>query len=262
MKDGFETTANTSSTRGAADYRMAVNAVIDILEQADKVVPKDGKLAAIVRAAKTVAPYARQVLEIAPAIAPAAEQAVAVIREKAPDAVNDAADKVVSVAKGAGGAVAERGKAMSNAVHDAFESRAQAKARVEARRALLDGAGNKLEVKDFEKTWEMQRNLSQGDDSDNVFACCGCYAIASYPTTVKKGNYHKFQGIYVGKSRDIFQSIHDDVIGKGSVDVYADVKYKQHVYVFMYPCVEDKLEELEASLIAALDADESYNAKR
>lgn len=39
----------------------------------------------------------------------------------------------------------------------------------------------------------------------------------------------------------------------------ADVKYKQHMYILVYPCAPDKLDELEASLITALDADQSYN---
>ena len=44
--------------------------------------------------------------------------------------------------------------------------------------------------------------------------------------------------------------------------MYADVKYKQHVYVLLYPCEPEKLDVLEASLITALDADTSYNAPR
>ena len=58
------------------------------------------------------------------------------------------------------------------------------------------------------------------------------------------------------------EAIHDDLIGLGNVDVYADVKYKQHVYILLYPCPMDKIDELETSLIAALDADASYNKPR
>lgn len=56
--------------------------------------------------------------------------------------------------------------------------------------------------------------------------------------------------------------IHDDFVGRGNPDVYADIKYKRHVYVLLYPCEKDRLDELEASLITALDADESYNRVR
>ena len=58
------------------------------------------------------------------------------------------------------------------------------------------------------------------------------------------------------------KAIHGDLTGLGNVDVYADVKYKQHVYILLYPCPMDKIDELEASLIAALDADVSYNKPR
>ena len=43
------------------------------------------------------------------------------------------------------------------------------------------------------------------------------------------------------------------------MDVYADVKYKQCVYILVYPCLSEKIDELEASLVTALDADRSYN---
>lgn len=57
-------------------------------------------------------------------------------------------------------------------------------------------------------------------------------------------------------------SIHAAFIGLGNSDVYADVKRKQHVYVPLYLCVKDKLDEFEASLVTVLDADEAYNQEK
>lgn len=54
----------------------------------------------------------------------------------------------------------------------------------------------------------------------------------------------------------------DELKGLGNVDVYADAKYGQNLYVLPYPCPEDKDEALEESLIIALDANVSYNAVR
>lgn len=55
------------------------------------------------------------------------------------------------------------------------------------------------------------------------------------------------------------KSAFDDFTGRGNADVYADVKYKQHVYVLLCPCAKERLDQLEESLITALDADRSYN---
>lgn len=252
--------SNYSTAREANDYRDAAQAVIDIVEAVANMANK-GKFAAVFEKATKFTPLARQMVNMIPNVAPVANRVAAVVRDKAPDAVNEAGDSVVRAAKGAGDMVVQRGKAVGDAVRGAIDERAQQKARTEARRALLDGAGNKLSVEDFMKTWRMQSGLSV-QDGEGIFAYYGCYAIVTYPSAVKKGNYHKFKGIYVGKSDDMFKSIHDDIIGKGNVDVYADVKYGQHVYVFLYPCAADKLESLEASLITALDADSSYNAEK
>ena len=89
----------------------------------------------------------------------------------------------------------------------------------------------------------------------------GCYVVAVYARAVKKGDFSSFRDLYVGKSDDVGASIYGDLTGEGNADVYADVKYKQHVYILVYPCAPDKLDELQASLIAALDADRSYNGR-
>ncbi len=118
-----------------------------------------------------------------------------------------------------------------------------------------------MPVSQFLENWETQRRLDQRT-GDGYLAYSGCYALATYATSVKKDDYGSFRDIYIGKSCNMGASIHDDIVGRGNVDVYADVKYKQHVYVLLYPCSEDKLDDLEHSLIVALDADTSYNALR
>lgn len=79
---------------------------------------------------------------------------------------------------------------------------------------------------------------------------------------VHRDDYSKYRELYVGKSENMGASIHADFSGLDNADVHADVKYKQHVYVLLYPCEKDKLDELETSLITALDADESYSRGR
>ena len=130
-----------------------------------------------------------------------------------------------------------------------------------ARKALLDGAGNKLIVDQFLQNWDLQVS-PVGMLGDGYMAFGGCYAIVTYSSAVKRGDFSNFKDIYIGKSENMGEAIHNDLIGLGNVDVYADVKYKQRVYILLYSCVLNRLDELEASLIAALDADLSYNKPR
>lgn len=85
-------------------------------------------------------------------------------------------------------------------------------------------------------------------------------AATLLPRMRARYDYSEYRDIYVGKSLSMGRSVYDDVSGKGDVDVYADVKYKQDVYVLLFPCREDKLDQLKGSLVVALDADASYNA--
>lgn len=57
-----------------------------------------------------------------------------------------------------------------------------------ARKALLDGTGNKLTVDQFRQNWGL-RVPPAGMLGDGYMAFCGCYAIATYSSAVKKGDF-------------------------------------------------------------------------
>lgn len=265
MADELDMQANdvqdVTSRRTAEDYVNAVNAVIDIAEIAVSFIPGGGAAAKVATKAIRYAPAARKLVSKIPDVAPIAGQVAGKLQQKAPDAVGEQAEKLAGAAKGVAAAVGERGHAASDAIKKSFDARAQEKARREARRALLDGAGIRMSVQQFMENRATQAKLSDRAGNDYL-AYCGCYAIATYAGSVKKDDYGSFRDIYIGKSQNMGQSIFADVIGAGNVDVYADVKYKQHVYVLLYPCEPEKLDVLEASLITALDADASYNAPK
>lgn len=195
-------------------------------------------------------------------VAPAAKKVVGVAAEKAPDAVAAGFGKVAAAAKGAAEAAGGAAVGARNAVQGAIDAKAQEKARKLARRTLLDGAGIRMSSASFMENWDAQSKLQEGGTGEGYLNYCGCYAIITCDGAVHKDDYSKYREIYVGKSTNMGASIHDDFVGKGNADVYADVKYKQHVYVLLYPCSEDKLDQLEESLITALDADASYNRER
>lgn len=255
-----EETAEPKEKRSAEDYINAANAVIDIATLALPLIP-GGKVAVAAAAAVKFAPAAKQILQKLPDMAPVAQKAAGAIQEKAPEAVNAGAGAVFGAVKGAvdtvGGAVGGIGHVAGDKIKGTFDARAQEKARREARRTLLDGAGIRMSVSQFMENWNNQAKLQQADS--DYLAYSGCYAIATYGGAVRNDDFGSFKEIYIGKSENMGKSIHADIVGLGNVDVYADVKYKQHVYVLLYPAEAEKLDTLEQSLITALDADSSYN---
>ena len=66
--------------------------------------------------------------------------------------------------------------------------------------------------------------------------------------------------IYVGMSARAGEGILECCSRQGCADVYADIKYKQNVQIFIFSCGEDELEGLQEELIQELGANESYNA--
>lgn len=246
--------------KSAVDIAAAANAAIEIATIAVDFIP-GGKAVKLVAGVKKYAPAAKMVVKKLPDVAPFAKQAADALQDKAPDALAVGTDKVRGAMKSAADAAAEKGRAVGDSVKESVEAREREKARKAARRALLDGAGNQMPVEQFVQNWEIQ-NGAAVQSGAGYMAFSGCYVIATYAHAVKKGDFSKFRDLYVGKSESVGASIHDDLTGKGNVDVYADAKYKQHMYILIYPCASDKLDELEVSLITALDADQSYNRER
>ena len=236
----------------------AANAVIDLAEIAVSFIPGGSAVAQVATKAVKYAPIARKAVGKIPDVAPVAKRAAGVLQERVPDAVGAGAGKVAGVVKGAASAVGAKGREVGGSIKGAAEARAQKRARAEARRALLDGAGVRLSSEQFLENWATQQTLKEATDQ-GYLAYPGCYAVATYDSAVKKGDVGSIRDIFIGQATNLGASIYGDLTGKGNVDVYADVKYKQHVYVLLYPCAPDKLDALESSLITALDADESYN---
>lgn len=244
--------------RTAEDYINAANAVIDIAEIAVSFIPGGGAVAKVATKALRYAPVAKTVLSKAPDVLPVAKQAAGALQEKAPAAVSEGAGKVADAVRGVAASVGEKGNKIGDAIRSKADARAEERARKEARRALLDGAGIRMSVEQFLDNRDTHQKVA-GGESGGYLAYSGCYAVAVYSSSVKKDDYSDFRDIFIGKSKNMGASIFSDIVGKGNVDVYADVKYRQPAYVLLYPCSEDKMDQLERSLITALDADESYN---
>lgn len=253
--------AQERQNRSADDYINAANAVIDIAEIAVSFIPGGSTAATIATKAVKYAPVARKVLSKAPDVMPAAKQAAEALHEKAPEAMSTGVEKALGTVKGAASVVGEKGSKVSSSIRSKVDAHAEEKARKEARRTILDGAGIRMPSEQFLDNWKSREKIP-GQTSEGYLSYSGCYVIATYSSPVRKDDYSAFRELYVGKSDNIGASIYSDLTGGGNVDIYADVKYKQHVYVLLYPCAPEKAGQLESSLIIALDADESYNCIR
>lgn len=247
--------------RSAEKYVDAVNAVIGLANMAVPLLVPGGKAAAVAGAVAKAAPIAQVAAAQPPKVAPV----VAPIAKKAADA---GARRVGVAAKGAASRVGGALGGPRDAVKSAADAQAQERARKLARKTPLDGAGIRMSAEKFMENWAMQASLggAAGAASAGVtggyLAYSGCYVIITCDGAVRKDDYSRYRELYVGKAENMGASIRADFVGLGNPDVYADVKYKQHVYVLLYPCEQENLDALEASLVTALDADASYNHAR
>ena len=155
--------SETPLKRSAEDYVNAANAVIDIAEIAVSFIPGGSAAATVATKALKYAPKARLIINHLPDVAPVAGQVASKIQEKAPDALGGHAVKLFGAAKDAAAAVGEKGQAAGDAIKKSFDVRAQEKARREARRALLDGAGIRMSVSQFLENWDTQEKLDQAN---------------------------------------------------------------------------------------------------
>lgn len=249
------------SDRTAADYAEAVDNIIGLVDMVVDALPARHPAVKTAKRVVTGAkPLARKIAKLAPVVMPAVGFVAEAAEKNVPDAARRGAQAVADKANDAGKAIGGAVGSVADRIKAVSDKKAQEKARQAARKALLDGAGIRIPAQEFMKNWKTQQSISA--EGPGYLDYCGCYVIASYPQPVKKDDFTHFRGIYVGRDMHVGKNIHADLVGCGNVDVYADMKYDQHLYILLYPGTPEKLDELESSLITALDADESYNKLR
>ncbi|MBQ6523431.1 MAG: hypothetical protein IJI12_02085 [Atopobiaceae bacterium] len=87
----------------------------------------------------------------------------------------------------------------------------------------------------------------------------GCFAIARYGKVELGKDPAAFTGIYIGKDSCVGEGIARTIAPTGNADVYADIKYKQNVMVYVFTWPADKLDEKYDALVQLFAAGESYN---
>ena len=128
----------------------------------------------------------------------------------------------------------------------------------DSKQKILEGANLKLPIT------KLVKQLSSDNPADRVASmgildASGCFAIARYGKIEIGKDLAGYSGIYVGKAECVGDGIAKAISPNGNADVYADIKYKQNVYVYVFSCVPDKLDEKFEALVQLLEAGESYN---
>ncbi len=237
------------------DYSQAVDAVFSAVEIAADKIP-NSKVRAAVKAANVAKPIVKRA---APAVVAAAKPAFDKARQAAPGVAHKAgrvagkAGHAVASAAGAakGNAVRAASSAkgrVAGAVKGAADKRKEKLSQAEARRRLLEYAPVKVTAADLARASESDLDvISQG-----FLHYPGCYVAVTYGAAGKGKDLAKYREAYVFYAEDMGAAMVADIEGRGSCDVYADVKYDQDVAFFLYPCNAEDADGLMGSLVEVL----------
>lgn len=135
--------------------------------------------------------------------------------------------------------------------------RAALKAVHDAKRTVLENANIRVPLT------KLVEQLNSEDEAIRVanmgiLDAPGCFAIATYGKLDRVGDPTDYRGVFVGRATCVGDGIAATIVPSGNADVYADIKYRQNVWVYVFSCVEEKLAEKHEALASLLEANESY----
>lgn len=236
---------------------MAIQEVLKLL----KAVTKGNKnaQAAIDTAALIVTVAAKLMKEAQPILDNIDTEAVAEKLKIASRAAAESADKAKAAAGEAGGEVRLK---LAGTKDKVLESLASAKGEKElkkaireARQSVLENAMARITVADLKKAQEKSEEAGIGPISDMP----GCFVIATYRKMDFDKDLTDYTGIFVGRALNAAEGVEAAISRVGNPDVYADVKFKQNVRVYVYNCLPEQLDGRYESLLQTFAGDESYN---
>lgn len=105
---------------------------------------------------------------------------------------------------------------------------------------------------------------SRGSDEDmtgllDVTMQPGCYAIMRFDDKDDFEDLCSYRDVYVGAGKNMAESVHAQLSGRGNLYVHADVVYGQPLQVLFFPCEAYQIYDYRESLIEDLGAEDSYN---
>ncbi len=175
--------------------------------------------------------------------------------------VEQYAPKVVEQVQEKANAAAENGKnaklAFLNGRQEKKDAKEQVKATEEVRKRTVASSLPPITAKDFFKNFE--GNVADGSELESGYmGFVGCYAIVTMKSSREK-DLSAYKDVFVGCGKSVGLAVYSQLRGLGNIDVYADFKFKQPMWVLSYPCDEDELGPRFADLLQSLQAVDSYN---
>jgi len=125
----------------------------------------------------------------------------------------------------------------------------------EARQSVLENATTRITITDLKKAKEKSEETGIGPIGDMP----GCFVIATYRKMDFDKDLTDYTGIFVGRALNAKEGVEAAISKAGNPDVYADVKFKQNVHVYVYNCLPEQLDGRYESLMQTFAGAESYN---
>ena len=126
----------------------------------------------------------------------------------------------------------------------------------EARQTVLENATTKITVADLQKAIDKAPDAIVGPINDMP----GCFVIATYRKLDFDNDLTDYTGIFVGESKNAYKGVLAALSRSGDPDVYADVKFKQNVHVYVYNCLAENLEGRYLSLRQTFEDERLYGS--
>ena len=224
--------------------------VASALAKLAKAAPKSQKdIIKVIEAAGAVVGAANILIEqVKPLVGEVDVQAVAKgIKAGADGVAKGASEAVGGAAEKAGSLLAKLGDAKDELAESLAQARSEKelkKAIRDARQSVLENATTTITVADMLKAKEKAEETGVGPINNMP----GCFVIATY----KKHDFDKdltdYISLYIGRAGNVSAGVEKAIGREGDPDVYADVKYKQNVHVYVYNCLPEELDRLSENL--------------
>ena len=216
--------------------------------------------AVVVTAANELLKEAKPILDTVDtdAIAQKAKDGVHIATERAGKAGRAAKDAAGNAAGTVSGVFAKLGDARDGIVKDLAEARSEKELRNairDARQSVLENATTTMTVSEY---WKVKEKSSESPVS-RISDLPGCFAFATYRKRDIDKDLTDYTGIYIGHAENAAQGVALAMSKEGDADVYADVKFKQNVRIFVYNCMPEDIDERYRSLLQTFADERLYN---
>lgn len=144
-----------------------------------------------------------------------------------------------------------------NGIQEKKEIKELSKAADDSRKKTVSSSLPPITAKAFFENFE--NNVSDGSELDSGYmGFTGCYAILTMKSSREK-DLSAYKDVFVGCGKSVGLAVYSQLRGLGNVDVYADFKFKEPMWILSYPCDEEELGSQFTNLLQALQAVDSYN---